>query len=273
MKFAFVLTNYNNSNLTLKAIHSIAKQNYKFVKIVIIDNASNKLNQKILKTYSKKSNNIKFIFNKKNVGYFKGLNIGINWLRANCKQCQYIIIGNNDVFFPSNFIKSIKNKKNLFNKYPVISPNIKTLDGFYQNPHVISKISIIRELIYDFYYLNYYLSLVLLKISKLTNFFTSRNDEKNFKNAGEIYQGYGALYILGPLFFKNFKNLWAPCFMYYEEFFLSKQLSDKGLKKFYEPSIKVLHRCHSTTKNILPKKKWNIAKKSHKIYRKYISLI
>ena len=115
--------------------------------------------------------------------------------------------------------------------------------------------------------------MVLLKVSKLTSFFTSRNDEKNFKNAGVINQGYGALYILGPLFFKDFKNLWAPSFMYYEEFFLSKQLSDKGLKIFYEPSIKVFHDCHSTTKNVSPKKKWNIAKQSHKIYRKYIPLI
>jgi GT2 family glycosyltransferase len=66
--------------------------------------------------------------------------------------------------------------------------------------------------------------------------------------------------------------LWAPTFLMYEEFFLSKQLADKGYKIFYEPSIKVIHLTHATTNNLPSKTKWLIARDSHKIYRKYVKI-
>ena len=92
-------------------------------------------------------------------------------------------------------------------------------------------------------------------LSNATKKITDRDDEEQFEVAQTIYQGYGACYILGPLFFENFDLLWAPTFLMGEKnFFLSKQLEKKGMKVYYEPSIKVNHHDHATMSK-LPSKK------------------
>ena len=271
MNIAFVLTNYNNSDLTRNAVKSILEQSHSSCKIVIVDNASNDKHKDILVDLSNEFINVKVIFNSQNSGYFSGLNIGILWLKENFNQFKHVVIGNNDVLFSSNFIKSIENSADLFKKYPVISPDIKTVDGFHQNPHVIKSISRIREVVYDIYHYNYYVSKIVLMISRLTKSFSSRGDERQYKYAQEVYQGYGAMYILGPLFFENFEKLWAPTFLMYEEFFLSKQLSDKGFKIYYEPSIKLTHLMHASTDMLPSRQKWEFSRTSHNMFRKFVS--
>jgi GT2 family glycosyltransferase len=271
MNIAFVLTNYNNSDLTRNAVKSILDQPHSSCKVVIVDNASDDKNKGILIDLSNEFRNIKVIFNSENSGYFCGLNIGIIWLKENFNQFEYVVIGNNDVLFSYNFIKSIENSTDLFKKYPVISPDIKTVDGFHQNPHVIKSISRVREVVYDIYHYNYYISKIVLIISRLTKSFSSRGDERQYKYAQEVYQGYGAMYILGPLFFENFEKLWAPTFLMYEEFFLSKQLSDKGFKIYYEPSIKLTHLMHASTDMLPSRQKWEFSRTSHNMYRKFVS--
>ena len=76
--------------------------------------------------------------------------------------------------------------------------------------------------------------------------------------------------MLGPVFFRHFEELWAPTFLMHEEFFLSKQLSDKGLSVYYEPSVKVLHRCHGAMAAIAGRKAWEAARAAQKIYRQHV---
>lgn len=272
MNIGFVFTNFNNAKYTKDAVESIQKFNKSDIKIVIVDNNSKEEDIRKLKELNIKCSNIEIIYSNENVGYFSGLNIGIKFLRDTYPEYNYLVIGNNDVLFPINFIEQIENKLNLFEKYPVVSPNIVTLDGFHQNPHVINRISKIREFIYDVYHSNFILSKLIIKLSTLTHSFTDRKDEEQYEIAQEIYQGYGAMYILGPRFFENFDELWSPTFLMYEEYFLSKQLSDKGFKIIYEPSIELTHLMHATT-NLLPAKtKWEFSRKAHKTYRQYIKV-
>lgn len=271
MFIGFVFTNYNNSEVTADAIRSIfCNDNAKKFKIVIVDNNSDKKNIELLKKIKNEFSSIQLIFNKINIGYFRGLNKGIDHLKNNYKNINHIAIGNNDLIFSKNFINSIREKHNLFKHYPVISPNIITLDGVHQNPHVVKKISRFRQIIYDLYYSNFYLAVIVEKIAEITHSFTDRKDEQQFKIAQEIYQGYGACYILGPVFFKNFKKLWAPSFIMHEEYFLAEQLYSKGYKTYYEPSIIVHHHCHSATKELLRKKRWELSRDAHRLCKKYI---
>jgi len=195
------------------------------------------------------------------------LNIGIRYISQNKLIFDALIIGNNDLFFPKDFKSMIYKKSDLFLNYPVISPNIITLDGEHQNPHVISNISKFREVIYDIIYMNYYFFKIFGILAKLTQSFTDRNDETQNDIAQEIYQGYGACYILTPLFFLNFNELDNPSFLFYEEFFLSKQLERAGYRYFYEPDIILIHRLHSST-GLEPKYKlWKFGRDAHKKYR------
>lgn len=269
----FVFTNYNNSNDTVKTVDSIFEINIDtpFV-IIIVDNNSNPDQVKILQDLKIKYSDVNLILGKENVGYFKGLNLGIKYIRDTNISVKYLVIGNNDLYFPKEFYNNILLNKNTFNKYPVISPNIITEDGIYQNPHVINKISKFRELMFDLYFMNYTLAKIIKKIAKITNYFTDRSDEQHHNKSQIIYQGHGSCYILTPLFFENFQELYAPTFLMGEELFLSLQLKQKNLHLFYESSVKIVHKWHASINNIPGKKIWEIAKESHKVYRKYIKI-
>ncbi len=270
---AFIFTNYNNSKITLQLVDSLSlNESWDNYTIIIVDNDSNEENISLLKENLGLKRNIHLIFNNENIGYFAGLNLGLDYLYGNMKNITLVVIGNNDLLFPKNFFSTITKNFEIFSIYPVISPDIITLDGFHQNPHVVKKISKLRELIYDLYFSNYFFAKIIKKLAKLTNPITDRRDEEQFDIPQSIYQGYGACYILGPIFLKKFKKLWAPTFLMGEELFLSKQLEDKNYKIYYEPSIKVTHQLHSTMSQVPNKKIWEIARSSHKIYREYVKI-
>jgi len=271
-RIGFVFTNFNNAKFTQDAINSIQAFNNGLLRIVVVDNDSDHDDIVKLNLINDKYENVDIVFSKKNVGYFRGLNLGINYLRNNHPDINCMVVGNNDVLFPKNFYEAINKNKNILIKYPVISPNIITADGFHQNPHVIKKISKIRECVYDIYHFNYQLSKLIIKLANFTKPLSDRNDEEQHEVAQEIYSGYGACYILTPKFFQLFKELWAPTFLMYEEFFLSKQLSDKGCKIFYEPSISLTHLMHASTDKLPGRIKWKFSKESHEVYRKYIKI-
>ena len=275
-KICFVCTNFNNSHYTESFVKSIENLSYRDeninIKVIIVDNCSNNLDQDNLIKISKLYSFVELIFNKENLGYFKGLNVGLNYIKKNNIFPNYIIIGNNDLEFSETFISQLLYNKDIFNYYPVISPNIITNDGEHQNPHVLKNISKVREFIFDLYYTNYFLSKFILLLSKFTKKFTDRNDERYHNFPSEIYQGHGSCYILGPLFLSNFDELFAPTFLMSEEFFLSYQLKQKRFSIYYTPLIKVTHFGHASLSNVPSRKIWNISKDSHKIYKKYLKI-
>jgi hypothetical protein len=191
IRLTYIFVNYNNSNESILTIDSIFKSEFNNPdNIIIVDNDSDAYNKLVIEEFLKeKSNNIILIKNENNVGYFGGLNIGIKYVTENKLPFDALIIGNNDLIFPIDFKSMVFNRYELFKKYPVICPNIITLDGEHQNPHVIQKISKFREIIYDICYLNYYLFLMIVMLAKISHSFTDRNDELQNDIAQEIYQG------------------------------------------------------------------------------------
>jgi GT2 family glycosyltransferase len=271
MKIGFVFTNFNNSKYTREAVESLmGNEHDDECLITIVDNKSNENEVKLLKELKSDFPVIHLILNEQNLGYFKGLNVGINYLRDNHEDISYVVIGNNDLIFMPDFIRSISLNNKIFEKYPVISPDLITLDGVHQNPHVIAEISKFREFIYDMYHTSFIIALFVNFIAKVTKKLTDRKDEEQFNIPQTIYQGYGACYILGPLFFEHFHELWAPTFLMGEEYFLSRQLENKKMKVFYEPNIKVIHQEHASMSKIPKKKMWEFSRESYKIYRKYV---
>lgn len=267
----FVVTNFNNSHFSRKMYESIkACPGLEFT-FVIVDNNSKSDDLTQLDLF-KQNSNVVVIKNRENVGYFSGLNIGIRYVRDKYPDAKYLVVGNNDIIVPTDFAEKFSACQTVFDKYPVVSPNIRMLDGSPQNPHVVSAISKKREFIYDLYHSSYILAGLIVKLAKLTHRFTDRKDELQHEVAQEIYQGYGACYILTPKFFEYFSELWSPTFLMYEEFFLSKQLEDKGFKTYYEPRIKVTHFCHASTGTLAGKYRWQLSKMAHKEYRKYIKV-
>lgn len=270
MNVGFVLTNYNNSSFTREAIKSLEESAYSANStVVVVDNSSNSDDIVSLRQIGQDYPKTKIIYNQENIGYFRGLNVGMKYLRQTHLELDCIVVGNNDLVFPPDFISKLFGNKERMHQYAIISPDIVTLDGVHQNPHVRTEISAFRKFVWDVYYFNYNLALLIRWVAKVTRAFSERKDYKSHQNEGVIYLGYGACYILTPVFFQYFDELWAPTFLMGEEFFLSKQLSAKGLELFYDPRILVHHHDHATTDKIPSKDLWEICRESHHVYKKH----
>lgn len=269
MKLIYIFVNYNNSNESIESILSLASgSGFKDSSILIVDNCSRKDEISKLKSFISKYDQVLLIENKINEGYFSGLNIGINYININKLNFDFLIVGNNDLTFPNDFFEVLFSRSAFISGFPVVSPSIITIDGHHQNPHVINKIFRLREIAYDFIYYNYYFFRFAIFLSGIFRSLFERGDEKHFNIAQEIYQGYGACYILTKHFFNNWVQLPTNSFLFYEEYFLSYQLASKNFKVYYDPQIIVYHRMHKST-GIMPKRvMWKYAKIAHWEHRK-----
>lgn len=272
MKIAYICTNFNNAFYTQQAVDSLLKNYGHEVRVVVVDNSSSESDQQELRSKLDGVGEVDLVFSKTNLGYFSGLNEGIRIVRKYYPEIGWMVVGNNDLIFPPDFLDKLDAKRSSLKSHAVLSPDIVTIDGDHQNPHVISKISWIRELVYDLYYSNYYLGCIVKWGAKKLGRIAERADERQWETARHIYQGHGACYLLTPRFFEQFDKLWAPTFMMYEEYFLSKQLSDCGQKVYYEPALKVVHHWHGSLDKLPSKQRWSMARKAHKEYRKYVKI-
>jgi GT2 family glycosyltransferase len=242
------------------------------LRVYVVDNASRTDELEQLYAFSRANSILRVIANKENSGYFAGLNLGIAAARRDDPNSDWVVVGNNDLEFPDDFCDRLERNLTEYSRHSVVSPDVVTLDGEHQNPHVISGISKIREIFYDLYYSNYWLGLLMYKTAKMIPTVTRRGDEDQWRNARSIYQGHGSCYLLTPRFFSQFEALWSPTFMMSEEFFLSLQLKKVGELVFYSPDIGVTHHWHGSLKDLPSRSRWNMARDAHREYRKYVKV-
>jgi GT2 family glycosyltransferase len=272
MKLAYVCTNYNNSSFTLAAVDSLMANAGHDIAVVVVDNASRPDEVAQLRPLAQRHPSVRVLEHAQNTGYFGGLNIGLRALRATRPDIDWVVAGNNDLAFAADFCDSVERIAPALKAHSVIAPDIVTLDGEHQNPHVIAGISATRELFYDLYYANYHLGRLIYKLAKLFPRLSERSDEQQWQVARPIYQGHGSCYLLTPRFFSQFTELWAPTFMMSEEFFLSKQLKDVAEQVYYDPRIRVTHHWHGSLQQIPSRRRWEMARDAHREYRKYVKV-
>jgi GT2 family glycosyltransferase len=274
MKLGYICTNFNNSHFTVDAVRSLvaSASDQHELRIIVVDNQSAPEHLDSLKSIAAEFPCVDLLLNDANVGYFPGLNCGIRLMKERYSEIKHMVIGNNDLVFPADFCSMVEGQLALLDEHPVVSPNVVTLDGEHQNPHVIHAISKKREIVYDLYYSNYMLAQVILWAARVTRSLTDRHDELQHETAQPIYQGHGSCYLIGPKFFQYFNELWAPTFLMGEEYFLSKQLLDKGMTTYYNPKIKLTHCCHGSLRSVPSKNLWEFARDAHKVYRRYVKV-
>lgn len=270
MKYGVVCTNFNNTHFTIGLMDSLASAEVTPTRVVVVDNNSETECVDQLEALARRYPTLEPVFNRDNVGYFPGLNIGINRLRTLEPDLDFVIIGNNDLEFPADFGSKLALHTNKWAAHPVVSPAIVTLDGVHQNPHVISRISTVRQLVWDLYYSNYIFARLIGAVAARTKSVTGRKDELQHEHAQFVHQGYGACYILTRNFFERFDELWAPSMMFGEEYFISRQLERQGLKVYYDPCISVTHHCNGAVVNVGSRRRWEMAREAHFVYRRFV---
>lgn len=273
MKLAFICVNYNNSKITIEYIMNVIeiKQNFD-VKIIIVDNASHETDMLELENFiiDLNNNDVVLIKSIKNLGYFKGLNLGVNYIDK--VEYDYVVIGNNDLIFESNFINQLS-IKNFNNNVFVISPNIIRIDGVHQNPHIVNKFSLIQRLYRKIYFSNYYIGYFIYLFYNCFRYFLIKEDRVNNDKEQIILMGYGACYILTKNFFDNFNELHAPIFLMGEEGILANQVVSGNGVTLYSPDLIVNHHDHKSISKVPSKKLYSFSRVSYKYYLKNLKHI
>ena len=273
MHFIFIAVNYNGAIHTqnyLASIRALTRGPDDVVQTIIVDNKSASDDLEQVRNFISETHNETLLARDTNDGYFKGLNAGMQSCPKNNQVL--IIAGNNDLLFKSDFIEKLK-KIQLDPDIQVIAPNIVTLDGRQQNPHVLSKVSEIEKLKTRIYMCNYYVTQVFRFIIRVLKLIKPKSKKAVLRvEYGEIRikRGIGACYVFTPAFFKVNEQLDDRVFLWGEEALLSHQVESSGGATLYAPSLNITHCESASVKFIESRNKYEIVKRSYAVYREYL---
>lgn len=253
-----ITVNFNSSEETISMIKSI--DNDYVSKIIVVDNCSTHDQCTILSDFILHNNKVHLMKLETNIGYFPALNKGLEALSDDEKKTGYTIICNNDLLFNSAFFEKLLNRS-FGEGIMAVSPSVKTINGVYQNPSLLTKPSRFRYFGYRLYYSNYFIGKTILKLWRSFGFGIDTNYHKDTIEK-EIFVGIGAIFILLPSFFEQNYRLNYPLFLYGEEIFLSHQLNSSGGRLLYVPDMEVIHLESVTTKEIPSKVNYMLNKKA-----------
>jgi GT2 family glycosyltransferase len=262
---AFICVNYNNSSFTIDYILNILEFQDYLIKIIVVDNASEEKDYKSLFEFIEKlkSDKVSLVSSKINLGYFKGLNLGLSTI--NPLEFNNIVVGNNDITFGRDFLMNLK-KKSYEENVLVVAPNIIRLDGVHQNPHVVKKFSALQNIYRKIYFKNYYLGKFIYFLYNSIRPFVFPQDRKTNDTEQVILMGYGACYILTKFFFVKFRALDAPVFLMGEEGILANQVVGAGGVTLYCPDLIVNHHEHASIGKMPSNKLYLYSKESYNYY-------
>ncbi|MBZ6003060.1 glycosyltransferase family 2 protein [Leuconostoc gelidum subsp. aenigmaticum] len=245
-KIGIVVLNYNNYEVTVECLKYILKQSVK-VPIVIVDNGSSNNSAQILLEQFMNTSNVYIVQSSVNVGFSRGNNIGIKFLRD--LNCVNILVLNSDVFLKdSNYISNLTKYK-LPNDVAVVGTAILDKKGINQNPTSGNTRNLhLYLLLLNLWRLKLGVSSFgLFSKMKKKIYHPSRPklETKNSKFPTQILDNshylHGSSFVLTEKFFKNFEGLYNKTFLYFEEPILHIGIKKAGLKMFYISELSVLH--------------------------------
>lgn len=277
LNIAVIVLNYVNYHETIDCVNSILEQTYKNFKIIIVENGSQNESFSILNDLFGNNPLIKILKNDINLGFAKGNNIGIRYVRKELK-ADFIFILNSDTVLNKSLFEEVRNL-NIEKDVAVFSPTVMNDLYKIQDP-TIQVNDIRRYTIGSILYLNY----VLIRCLPLIRFFYKKYSDfkkrkviNNSQNVGNIlykHSLHGSAFFLTPLFFKYYSNPYPKTFLYWEEINLIWYLHKVGLRSSVYPTSPVLHKESKSVDleaNIESISLWR-AKKSYESFIKSVPL-
>lgn len=258
---------YNNFEDTDQLCQSIVKllRNQALVRCFIVDNSDDASCSDKIDSLKIKYSMVSILRPGANLGYFGAF----NYFFGSYKYCddEVIVLCNNDLNFSDDFLDNFLTAK--YNPdVLVVCPDVITLDGVHQNPHVLKRRNFFQRLKLDLYFLDFHVARILLSIKFIFRFLLNVNKKKNGSKACYLHMGIGACYILLPSFLSHFHKLDYPHFLYGEEAYLSRQVHSVGGRLYFDPNLKVQHK-ESASLSKLPRRiTYNYGKEGYWAYRK-----
>jgi len=114
-KVFIIIVNWNGELDTLECLESLKNNDYPNYEVVIIDNGSKD-------KFQVSDSKIKVIYNKENLGFSGGNNIGIKYALEN--NTDYVLLLNNDTIVSKDFLSKMVEVAENNNSYGIIGPKI-----------------------------------------------------------------------------------------------------------------------------------------------------
>lgn len=257
---AFVILHYITDQDTKLCVESIIKyagtSNYK---IIVVDNASSNNSFDVLNMCYKNNDKIDIIKNSENLGFSKGLNVGIKYANENW-DVNFIAAINNDIeLIQNNFYSLVSNKYESY-KFSLLGPMIITKDGKSNVNPIKSGVRSVKnsqeaitrykKIIKLCRYNLLYLYKLLSKIKK-----SKPIQSTHFLQDNIDFKLHGCFWVFSKKYFEVFDGLDESTFLYGEEDILYLHLMKNNLHTLYTPDILVYHKEDSSTNAMLSNSK------------------
>ena len=246
MKVLIICVNYNSYRELTDFLNSINKAAHGneglSVDVSVADNSNGK---EIIK--GSEYNNIHLSqFNYANLGYLGGASAVINNM-SNVLDYDFVAISNVDLQISEDFFKVLKNIDD-DNSTAWIAPQIYSHEEKRDiNPKVINRYS--KKKLKMLYYMYKYP--VLFYLYFMTAYRRKKIIPKH--NEMDIYAGHGSFILLTRNFFRKYKKIEYPIFLFGEELFLAELIRNKGMKVRYMPALRIEDNEHVSTSRMKKK--------------------
>lgn len=219
-----VILNYNACHETVKCITSIRNTIKEFYQIVIVDNGSKNHSYEYLKEYYQGQTAIDVLKSSRNVGFAKGNNIGIKYLREKYHS-EFILLLNSDTIMADEaYIQKLLRQYR--EGIGVIEANVQNGKGDFTQPG-LSQVTVRASF--------YRLARAFCQYCDI--YFPFKNREKG---KGYLCQ-VGCAIMLTPDYLKIFQGLYSYTFLYGEEQILLILLDRAGLEVAFVEDTYLVH--------------------------------
>ncbi len=245
IRTALVLINYHKEQELIDFVKTCLRRQLNPERhLVIVDNGSD--SNVIIETLGSEMH-ITLLNPQNNLGYFGAARYAYDFLCAKHGLIDYFIVSNFDLEFDrENFLSLVESACSRI-QAAVIGPDIhSSLSGSALNPMYQHRLSFgkIRMLLFvtSFYPLFLFYQWLHYLKRKQSGAADSQNPE-----SGYVYAVHGSFMIFRRSYFENGGSLYFESFLYGEELFVAEECRRIGLKIYFEPSLKMIHREHTTT--------------------------
>jgi len=217
---SIITVNYNHSETTIELIESLSKISYPNIEIIVVDNASPDDNPKLIK---QKHPSVILIESVINYGFAGGNNLGIMRARGD-----YVLLLNNDVIVPVDFLEPLVLKLVNNPDYGAISPKIH----YY---HTLNTIQ--------------YAGFTPIDTKTVRNMTIGKGelDKGQYDKDYETAYAHGAAMMVPMDVIKHVGMMSYEFFLYYEEADWCNRIRNAGYKIGYVHNSKVFHKESVTT--------------------------
>lgn len=221
-KVAIVILNWNGKDYTIKCIESLKNISYQNYKIIVIDNGSTDGSQTEIK---RKFPSVLLIENKKNLGFAKGVNVGIKRALED-KNVEYIFLLNNDTIVEQNCLKELIRvaENNRKKRVGMFQPKVLNMD----NPKIIDTTGHI------------------FKFGRIVDRGKGEIDRGQYDNKTDIIGACAAAALYKRKMLEDIGLFNEEYYIGYEDAELSWRAYKRGWKAKYVPEAIVYHKRHGT---------------------------